>query len=74
MSIRPDCQRRGLGSVLMHHICEDMDRNRRYGYVLASPAGARLYSKFGFETVGQVDTPHGPITSMLRQRQVRARE
>jgi predicted N-acetyltransferase YhbS len=68
MSIRPEYQRRGLGSILMQHVCEDMDRHNRYGYVLASPAGVRLYSKFGFEAVGQVDTPYGPITSMLRGR------
>jgi len=70
MSIRPEYQGRGLGLLLMQHICEDMDRHGRYGYVLASPAGVSLYSKFGFETIGSVDTPHGPITSMLRPRQV----
>jgi GNAT superfamily N-acetyltransferase len=74
MSIRPDCQRRGLGSRLVQYICEDMDRHSRHGYALASPAGIRLYSKFGFETVGQVDTSHGTITSMLRRRRVRAFE
>ncbi|KAK4182671.1 hypothetical protein QBC35DRAFT_546371 [Podospora australis] len=62
----------GLGSMLMQHILEDIDRHDRYGYVLASPAGVRLYSKFGFEVVGQVDTPYGPITSMLRRRQTHA--
>ncbi|KAL2173945.1 uncharacterized protein P884DRAFT_317179 [Thermothelomyces heterothallicus CBS 202.75] len=53
MSIRPEYQRQGLGSILMQHICEDMDRHARYGYVLASPARVRLYSKFGFEAVGK---------------------
>lgn len=67
MSICPEYQRHGLGSTLMQHICEDIDRRDRYGYVLASPAGVSLYSKFGFEAVGQVDTPYGPITSMLRK-------
>ncbi|KAK4096039.1 hypothetical protein N658DRAFT_65559 [Parathielavia hyrcaniae] len=72
MSISPEYQRQGLGSILMQHICENMDRHDRYGYVLSSPAGVRLYSKFGFEAVGQVDTPHGPTTSMMRSRQARA--
>lgn len=72
MSIRPEYQRQGHGTMLMQHICEDVDRHGRYGYVLASPAGVRLYSKFGFEAVGQVDTPYGPITSMLRWRHGRA--
>jgi hypothetical protein len=44
-----------------------MDHHGRYGYVLASPAGVRLYVRFRFKPVGQVDTPYGPITSMLRQ-------
>ncbi|KAK3291874.1 uncharacterized protein B0H64DRAFT_242167 [Chaetomium fimeti] len=70
MSISPDYQRHGLGSMLMRRICEDIDRHDRYGYVLASPAGVKLYSKFGFEAVGQVDTLHGPIISMLRQRTI----
>jgi GNAT superfamily N-acetyltransferase len=68
LSLRQEYQRQGLGPVLMQRICEDLDRHNRYGYVLASPAGVRLYSKFGFEVVGQVDTPYGPITSMLRRR------
>ncbi|KAK4111694.1 hypothetical protein N656DRAFT_790309 [Canariomyces notabilis] len=71
MSVCPEYQRQGLGSILMQHICEDMDRLGRHGYVLASPVGVKLYSKFGFEAVGQVDTPYGPITSMLRGRQPR---
>jgi ribosomal protein S18 acetylase RimI-like enzyme len=69
MSIRPEYQGQGLGSLLMQHICEDMDRHGRHGYVLASPAGVGLYSKFGFEIVGRVETPYGPISSMLRPRQ-----
>lgn len=55
--------------MLMQYISEDMDRHNRYGYVLASPAGVRLYSKFGFEVVGQVDTPYGSIKSMIRRPQ-----
>lgn len=68
MSICPEYQRQGLGSMLMQSIVEDMDCHGWYGYVLASPVGVRLYSVFGFEVVGQVDTSYGPITSMLRPR------
>ena len=67
MSIHPEYQRQGLGSKLMQHVCEDIDRHNRYGFVSGSPAGVRLYSRFGFEPVGRVETPYGPITSMLRQ-------
>ncbi|KAK4103818.1 hypothetical protein N658DRAFT_420214, partial [Parathielavia hyrcaniae] len=75
MSICPEYQRQELGSMVMQHICQDMDRHDRYGFVLASPAGVRLYSysKFGFGAVSQVDTPYGPITSMLRQRPARVK-
>ena len=34
---------------------------------MASPAGVRLYGKFGFKDVGTVNTIHGTFTSMLRQ-------
>ncbi|AEO56663.1 hypothetical protein MYCTH_106827 [Thermothelomyces thermophilus ATCC 42464] len=66
MSIRPEYQRQGLGSLLMQHICEDMDRHGRYGYVLASPAGVRLYSKFGFEAVGQRSRQVSPYSRRWR--------
>lgn len=72
MSICPEYRRQGLGSMLMQHIVEDMDRHDRYSYVLASPAGVRVYSKSGFEAVGQVVTLYGPLTSMLRRRQAHA--
>lgn len=67
MSVCPEYQYQGLGSKLMKHICEDMDRHDRFGFVLGSPAGVKLYSRFGFEPVGQVDTRYGAITSMLRR-------
>lgn len=51
---------------MMQRICEEMDQHGRCGYVLAAPEGVRLYTKFGFEIVGQVETAHGGITSMFR--------
>ncbi|KAK3939969.1 hypothetical protein QBC46DRAFT_341963 [Diplogelasinospora grovesii] len=67
MSVAPDYQRRGIGPMMMQRICQDMDRDRRYGYVLAAPEAVKLYAKFGFDIVGKVETPYGDITSMLRQ-------
>lgn len=34
---------------------------------MASPDGVRLYSRFGFEVMGQVQTAHGTFTSMFRE-------
>ena len=66
MAVNPSRQRQGVGSMMMRRICEEMDQHRRCGYVLAAPEGVRLYSKFGFEIVGRVETPQGIITSMFR--------
>lgn len=68
MSVNPDFQKQGIGSLMMQRICEDTDQcPGRSGYVLAAPEGVKLYSKFGFEIVGEVETPYGNIKSMLRK-------
>lgn len=66
MAVHPNYQRHGIGSKMMQRICEETDRHGRHAYVLAAPEGVRLYTKFGFEVVGRVETPQGTITSMLR--------
>lgn len=66
MAVNPNHQRHGIGSMMMQRICEETDRHGRYAYVLAAPEGVWLYTKFGFEIVGHVETPQGTITSMLR--------
>ncbi|KAI5865851.1 acyl-CoA N-acyltransferase [Durotheca rogersii] len=68
MAVNPKYQRQGIGSAMMQRICEEIDQHGRYAYVLAAPDGVRLYTKFGFEIVGRVETPQGIITSMLRQQ------
>lgn len=67
MAVRPDFQRRGIGSMMLKRICNETDRcEGRCIYVLAAPEGiVPLYSKFGFRVVGQVETPHCNITGML---------
>jgi len=67
MAVKPDYQRQGIGSSMMERMCKEIDAHGRYAYVLASPEGALLYSKFGFVEVGQVETDKGVISSMLRQ-------
>lgn len=67
MAVRPGFQRQGIGSMMLKRIFDETDRCRgRCAYVLAAPEGVPLYSKFGFEVVGQVETPHGNIMSMFR--------
>ncbi|KAH8756114.1 hypothetical protein F5883DRAFT_504267 [Diaporthe sp. PMI_573] len=67
MAIHPDFQRRGIGSMLLQRVCDETDKvTGRCTYILAAPEGVLLYSRFGFEVVGKVETPHGNITSMLR--------
>lgn len=67
MAVYPDFHRRGIGSMMLQRLCDETDKvPGRCAYVLAAPEGVRLYSNFGFEVVGEVKTPHGNITSMLR--------
>ncbi|KAI1323623.1 acyl-CoA N-acyltransferase [Xylariaceae sp. FL0255] len=66
MAVHPKYQRHGIGSMMMQRMCSETDQRGRCAYVLAAPEGVPLYSKFGFEIVGQVETVHGPITSMFR--------
>ncbi|KAG8426353.1 hypothetical protein J3459_008265 [Metarhizium acridum] len=66
MAVNPSCQRQGIGSMMMQRICEETDQHGRCAYVLAAPEGVQLYTKFGFEIVGRVQTFQGTITSMLR--------
>ncbi|KAH7242934.1 hypothetical protein B0J15DRAFT_565869 [Fusarium solani] len=67
MSVHPDHQRQGLGSKMLEQVCIEIDRLRWPAFVMASPAGVRLYAKFGFDVVGRVETSEGAFTSMLRQ-------
>ncbi|KAL2183710.1 hypothetical protein L209DRAFT_737260 [Thermothelomyces heterothallicus CBS 203.75] len=44
MSIHPEYQRQGLGSMLMQHICEDIDRHaRQHATPVPSPQFSRLH-------------------------------
>jgi predicted acetyltransferase len=67
MSVNPDYQRQGVDSMLMQLVCDEADRNDLDAFVISSPAGVRLYAKFGFKEAGAVETIHGKCTSMLRK-------
>lgn len=66
MAVDPSYQRQGVGSTLMEMFCRIVDENALDAFVMSSPAGIRLYSKFGFKAVGVVETNQGNFTSMLR--------
>ncbi|KND92900.1 hypothetical protein TOPH_02404 [Tolypocladium ophioglossoides CBS 100239] len=71
MSVHPHHQRHGLGSTLLKRVCDEIDKLGRPTFVMASPAGVRLYAKFGFDVVGTVETCEGTLTSMLRRSRPR---
>lgn len=66
MAVDPSYQRQGIGSMLMDWFCHSVDEKKLLAFVMSSPAGVRLYYKFGFKAVGVVETEHGNFTSMLR--------
>ncbi|KAI5303094.1 hypothetical protein KEM55_000718, partial [Ascosphaera atra] len=74
MAVDPNQQRQGIGSLLMKLFCEFVDENGLDAFVMASPAGLKLYAKFGFEKVGVVESEHGNFTSMLRTSTCSKRE
>ena len=51
----------------MEVFCHSVDDNYLGAFVLSSPAGVRLYTRFGFKPVGVVETKCGNFTSMLRE-------
>ncbi|KAL2698998.1 hypothetical protein AAEP93_010386 [Penicillium crustosum] len=69
VAVNPAYQRQGIGSMLMRWACDEADKNGRDGYLLASPAGVRLYETFGFKKVGEVRTAKGSLHSMFRKTQ-----
>ena len=63
--MHPDHQHQGLGSKMLERVCDEIDRLEWPAFVMASPAGVRLYAKFGFDVVGGVKTSEGAFTSMF---------
>jgi len=65
--VAPEHQRKGVGSMLLQWGCDKADLHGWNSFVMASPDGVPLYSKFDFKGVGQVWTEHGTFTSMFRE-------
>ncbi|KAL4963639.1 uncharacterized protein BDV14DRAFT_201605 [Aspergillus stella-maris] len=66
MAVAPAYQHGGLRSALMKTFCEQIEGAGLNEFVMSSPAGVRLYSKFGFQAIRSVDIGSGTYTSMLR--------
>lgn len=67
ISVAPEHQRKGVGSMLMQWGCNKADTCGWNSFVMASPDGAQLYDKFDFKAVGEVQTKYGLFTSMFRE-------
>lgn len=55
-------QRRGLGSLLLSHALEQVDREHSRAYLeTAAPANIPLYQRHGFELVGRIEVSSAPV-------------
>lgn len=61
MAVDPNDLRECVGSF-----CRKIDENAADAYVMSPPAAVRLYSKFGFVTIGTIETEQGAFTCMSR--------
>jgi len=53
--------------MLLQWGCDMADNYSRNSFIMASPDGVPLYSKFNFKAVEEVWTEHGTFTSMFRE-------
>ncbi len=52
LAIDPTQQRRGIGKMLVQHGLELAAKERKDVYLVATPAGKRLYHTLGFRDIG----------------------
>ncbi|KAE8549033.1 hypothetical protein EYB25_007548 [Talaromyces marneffei] len=69
ISVNPAYQRQGIGSLLLQWGTEEADRHGWDSFLISSPAAITLYTKFGFQVVGEVHTSKGTFKSMFREAQ-----
>ena len=53
--------------MLLQWACDMADNYNWNSFVMASPDGVPLYSRFDFKAVGEVWTEFGTFTSMFRE-------
>ena len=71
ISVKPVFQRMGVGSLLVSWCCQQADQDGRDIFLIASSAALRLYKKFDFKEVGEIEYGGAKFTSMLRKRSCR---
>lgn len=54
VAVEPECQRQGIGGMLLQRFCEIVDEGPAAAYLETDEeANVRLYRRFGFEEIGQ---------------------
>ncbi|KAL2005066.1 hypothetical protein VTN00DRAFT_2916 [Thermoascus crustaceus] len=66
LAVHPDYQGKGAGSLIVKWGCDRGDQDGVALYIDATPAGARLYEKFGFEDRSDPRYTAEGIASMVR--------
>ena len=70
MGVLPERQGHGIGSGLLEHFCEHVDRLRAEAYLETDkPENVRLYERFGFSVTGGVPVYGVPTWFMWRPEQ-----
>ena len=66
IGVRPDRQGQGVGSALLEHMTERLDREGVPAYLEASSERNRaLYLRHGFEIRGELTLPEGPTLWLM---------
>lgn len=58
----------GVGSLLVSWCCQQADQRGKDIFLIASFAALKLYNRFGFEKVGEIEYGGAKFTSMLRKQ------
>jgi ribosomal protein S18 acetylase RimI-like enzyme len=74
VGVRPEAQDAGVGTALLRHRIAGLEASGRPAYLEASsPTNRRLYSRLGFEAIGEsVPLPDGPRFHPMWRRPVPA--
>jgi GNAT superfamily N-acetyltransferase len=60
LAVRPEYQRKGLGSMLLTPVLEQADKENAKAFVQGSVQGVGLYLKHGWEEVDEILIDYSP--------------
>lgn len=73
IAVIPEMHRQGIGSQLLSHFCQQMDRKSDKAYLETDKSEyVRLYERFGFEVTGEADVRGKHFWFMWRQPRVKS--